>query len=410
MTNKRAGQTSPRDKGSPAGAEFGSRRGDCEIRLSSQPAPAPVRVGTGKLGEAGRGQGGTSVAWPGRSGLDTPTPTGTCEPGSTSAVVGRPGRSTRARHFPIASRSGRTTVAAYVEDWLAHRKDLRPTTADKYRHLFTRHIAPALGTVELGKLNAERVRHWFRALAAEHATTANDSYRFLRAVLNTAVEDGKIASNPCRIKGAGTVRAAERPTIDPAALLAAVEAAPERYRLALLLASWCQLRRGEILGLQRRHVDLTTGTLAIQQARTVTTAGTPAQGPPKTAAGVRRIQVPANVLPALRDHLDRFVASSPDASLFTAEHPAGSPISPRTLDRIWQHARTAIGQSSDRVPLHLHDLRHSGLSWAAATGASTAQLMARAGHASPAAALRYQHATQDQDGELARRLAPLAAS
>ena len=42
--------------------------------------------------------------------------------------------------------------------------------------------------------------------------------------------------------------------------------------------------------------------------------------------------------------------------------------------------------------LHLHDLRHSGNTWAAATGASTAELMGRLGHASPVAALRYQHA------------------
>ena len=38
---------------------------------------------------------------------------------------------------------------------------------------------------------------------------------------------------------------------------------------------------------------------------------------------------------------------------------------------------------------------------AAATGASTKELMRRAGHASPAAALRYQHATEDRDKAIA---------
>jgi integrase len=56
----------------------------------------------------------------------------------------------------------------------------------------------------------------------------------------------------------------------------------------------------------------------------------------------------------------------------------------------------------------LHDLRHSGLTWAAATGASVAELMRRGGHASPAAALRYQHATEDRDRALADALAELA--
>lgn len=45
---------------------------------------------------------------------------------------------------------------------------------------------------------------------------------------------------------------------------------------------------------------------------------------------------------------------------------------------------------------------------AAATGASTAEPMRRAGHVSPAAALRYQHATEDRDRVLADALEALA--
>ncbi|MDA8356539.1 MAG: tyrosine-type recombinase/integrase, partial [Actinomycetota bacterium] len=67
-------------------------------------------------------------------------------------------------------------------------------------------------------------------------------------------------------------------------------------------------------------------------------------------------------------------------------------------------ARRAVG----RPDLHLHDLRHSGLTWSAATGASVAELMRRAGHKSPAAAMRYQHATEDRDRALAGALAELA--
>jgi integrase len=54
--------------------------------------------------------------------------------------------------------------------------------------------------------------------------------------------------------------------------------------------------------------------------------------------------------------------------------------------------------------MHLHDLRHTGLTFAAATGATTAELMRRAGHASTDAALRYQHATRDRDRVLAKAL------
>ena len=82
---------------------------------------------------------------------------------------------------------------------------------------------------------------------------------------------------------------------------------------------------------------------------------------------------------------------------------AGKPIAPRTLDRVWTEAREAAGLPA----LRLHDLRHSGLTWTAQTGASVAEPMYRAGHSSPATAMRYQHATQARDSALAKELSKL---
>jgi hypothetical protein len=79
-------------------------------------------------------------------------------------------------------------------------------------------------------------------------------------------------------------------------------------------------------------------------------------------------------------------------------------VSPRTLDRVWNIARRAV----DRTDLHLHDLRHTGLTWSSTLGATTAELMHRGGHDSHVAALRYQHATQDRDWALANALGELA--
>jgi integrase len=56
----------------------------------------------------------------------------------------------------------------------------------------------------------------------------------------------------------------------------------------------------------------------------------------------------------------------------------------------------------------MHDLRHSGLTWSAAAGATPAELMRRAGHKSSDAAMRYQHATSDRDAALAEALSAMA--
>ena len=189
-----------------------------------------------------------------------------------------------------------------------------------------------------------------------------------------------------------------------AELAAAVAATPECHRLALLLPAWCQLRRGEVLGLQRRDVDLLHGRIRVERAVVRPMVGEIVVGPPKTKAGQRSIAVPSNVLPVLNAHLDRFVGHEPDAWLFSSSN--GGPMVPSTLNRVWQRARQVIG----RPDLYYHDLRHSGLTWSAASGASVAELMRRGGHANPTAALRYQHATEDRDRAIADALAQLAAA
>lgn len=66
----------------------------------------------------------------------------------------------------------------------------------------------------------------------------------------------------------------------------------------------------------------------------------------------------------------------------------------------WHAATKRLGMEG----FHVHDLRHTGNTLAAATGASTKELMARMGHASARAALIYQHATRDRDVVIATAL------
>ena len=58
-----------------------------------------------------------------------------------------------------------------------------------------------------------RVRRWRKKLLDSGVSnvTAAKAYRLLRAVFNTALDDGLIRRNPCRIKGAGNEHSPERP-------------------------------------------------------------------------------------------------------------------------------------------------------------------------------------------------------
>jgi integrase len=66
----------------------------------------------------------------------------------------------------------------------------------------------------------------------------------------------------------------------------------------------------------------------------------------------------------------------------------------------WSRALAELGLSG----LHFHDLRHTGNTLAAQSGASLADLKARMGHDSDRAALIYQHATRDADRKIADAL------
>jgi integrase len=171
---------------------------------------------------------------------------------------------------------------------------------------------------------------------------------------------------------------------------------PPHLRIAVHLAAWCQLRRGEIRGLRRQDIDPVAGTLSVCVTKTTAMSGRTVVKEPKTRAGRRTIAIPPHVLNLLTDHLALYVPDSPEACIVDASN--------RQLSLAWHKSRATLG----RPELRFHDLRHSGLTWSAATGASVAELMRRAGHASQSAALRYQHATDDRDRVLADALGKLA--
>lgn len=309
----------------------------------------------------------------------------------------------RLRGVVVDPRHSRVSLEKWSRSWLARRPDLRPNTRRSYKYLLERHILPPLGSLELGRLTVSAVRAWHAALLAELPAVAPKAYQVLRATLNTAVADGLLVVNPCKIKGAGQQHYEERPVASVAEVADLADAIDARWRAMVLLAYWCGLRVGELRALRRSDLDLLHRWVQVREQVT-DVGGQLLTGPPKTEAGRRRVAIPPHVQGELEYHLQTFVGPEPGAYLFTGHHGA-APLPTATWRRAWDEARSSTGLSH----LHLHDLRHAGNTLAAATGASTKELMARMGHASPRAALIYQHATSDRDQAIAAALSDLAA-
>lgn len=294
---------------------------------------------------------------------------------------------------------GKIKFALYAETWIPERPNLRPRTVELYEWLYQRYLKDHFGNVFLSDIDPGMIRRWRSRLMDENvsATMVAKAYRLLRAVLMTAVDDELIKRNPCRIKGAGTENPAERPVLTVDQVYALADRMPERYRVMILTATFLSLRYGEVTALQRRHIDIEDRTVRVQQAYGFVRGRGLVLGPTKSKAGDRIIGMPDELVPELAEHLDKYTGQSPDALVFT--HPSGKPIARGNFNPTvgWAEAVTAIGMPGFRF----HDLRHTGNTLAADSGASTRNLMARMGQDSPRAALIYQHASSQADRAIA---------
>jgi integrase len=305
---------------------------------------------------------------------------------------------------PDARDVARTRFDTYAQRWLTNR-DLRPRTRDGYAYILQRHLLPAFGDRQLASITPQSVRDWHSTLLPDKPTMRSHCYRLLRAILNTAVTDELIPANPCRIRAAGTTQRVRK--IRPATVteLVALEAAiPERLRLTVPLASWTALRFGEIIELRRHDIDLHDEVIRVRRAATTIAKHGHVIGEPKSRAGVRDVSIPPHILEAIQAHLTEHVGADRDSLLFPSKPGGTHHLSLSAMHRHWNKARTTVG----REDLRFHDLRHTGAVMAAVAGASLAELMARLGHSTVGAALKYQHAAQSRDRELAALLSKLA--
>ncbi len=336
-----------------------------------------------------------------------------------------------------APRIVRTTVAEYVGTWIEEHPQAKDSTKDLYRSLLRTCIAPDVGTLRVTSLRPDAVRRWHHRLGerlAAHAaerrqellargrtpstvtvrdgrTQQAQAYRLLKAAMRTAVDDGLISEQPCRIRGAGTPRVTverlelgltER-TLTPAQVAAVAANMPQRYSALILCAAWSGLRQGELLALRRKDVSLDTDPPVMRVRRRVRRAddGRMDFDTPKSPASVRSVALPRPLSIALRAHLEQYVQDDDEALIFATA--SGGVLARSNLMTMMRRAMDRAG-----VPrVRFHDLRHTAQVLAAESGATLAELMARMGHSSTAAAQVYMHARQERDAELAERLGNL---
>jgi integrase len=306
----------------------------------------------------------------------------------------------------IAPELARQPFAEYADQWLRDRV-LKVRTEELYRGLLNNHLLPTFGALAVGEIDEAKVRRWRKERLETGKTaqrpfgpvTVAKAYRLLHAIFTTAADQDRIVRrNPCSIDGAGKEDSHEREIVPLPLVFTIADRVPVRYRALVLLSTFADLRWGELAGLRRENVDLDACEVRVVETLADLDRGGLVPETPKSRSGRRTVAFPAELVPELRWHLERFAEPGERGYVFVG--PKGARLRRSSFRRIWQQVRTSVGLPD----LHFHDLRHTGGTLSAATGASLKELMARLGHSSVRAAMIYQHATRDRDKVIAQAL------
>lgn len=286
--------------------------------------------------------------------------------------------------------AGRVTFKAYAESWRVAQPH-RPTTAQNVNQHLSRYAYPVLGEHPMRALRPSQVQAFATGLGETLApSTIKVVMNTVRAVFRAAVRDRVIATNPCE----GLVLP-ERPRVqvhplDLEVVQRIVAAFPDEYRAAVVVAAGCGLRQGEVLGLERGHIDFLRRTLRVEQQVQQDPGGVGRVCPPKTRSSYRTIPLPQVVVDELAAHLARYPR---DGLLFTAAT-GGPVIRTRFNDSAWRPAVKAAGVTG----VTFHDLRHFYASVLIRAGLSVRVVADRLGHADASLTLNvYAHLWPDEE-------------
>lgn len=283
------------------------------------------------------------------------------------------------------------TVARYLEDWIAGKRALRPSTLKSYREHLDHHLLPHLGHYKLRELQARHIDQMLNSLRTRGGKTlSNGSLRrvfsTLRTALNAAMRRRLIPYNPAmavELPPAAYSEVRVWTSEQVAIFLEASQPDPlyPLYHLVVVTG----MRRGEVLGLRWQDVDLDRGLLTIRQ-QVIQLAGGIHVGPPKTKSGYRTVPVDAVTVAVLRRHReaqDQDHAAWGDAwqasgHVFTRSN--GSIMQPNLVTRRFRELSVAAG-----LPvIRFHDLRHTSASLALAAGVAMKTVSDRLGHSTTA--------------------------
>jgi integrase len=291
----------------------------------------------------------------------------------------------------------------WERDWAAI--NVSPKTLERYRELLRVHVRPRLAALPTQKLQAVQLAELYAKLLNEQhlaPRTVGHVHRVIHKALTIAVEWGVVSRNvasvvsPPKVSDDGEIEILSE---EQARALLQRLRGRSLYMIALLGLS-TGMRRGELLALRWKDVDLDGGIIRVEQSVEQTKAGLRFKAP-KTKHGRRNIALASSVVAELGRHrknqleerLRLGMGKMPDDGLVLARWD-GKPRSPNAITKEWSRALAEFGMPC----VSLHALRHTHASQLIASGLDVLTISRRLGHGSPTITLSvYTHKFRNKD-------------
>jgi integrase len=314
----------------------------------------------------------------------------------------------------------RTLVRDWLTTWLATvREEVSPKSYERYSEIVAGYLVPALGNLLLTKLNPGHIQTAYNGWAESgrrdgkegglSPRTRRHIHRILKSALARAVEQQLLARNPADAfkKRLPKVERKEMTTLSAEQAVRLLEGIRHtRVYWPTLLAISTGMRRGEVLALRWRNVDLEHGTIRVVESLEQTKAGLRFKAPKTEKA--RAITLPAFAIEELRalkrrqaeELLSLGIRLSSETLLCARAD--GLPMQPRSLT----HEFTRLVSRIKTLPrVRYHDLRHTHATQLLLAGVHPKVAQERLGHSTITTTLDlYSHVTETMQEDAAGRI------
>jgi integrase len=301
----------------------------------------------------------------------------------------------KARGEYIDATAAKVTIGSLADAWLARQSHLKPSSYRPVEIAWRVHVRPAWGSMAVSDVRKTAVQTWVSALTtgtdgrkAKGATTVIRAFGVLASILDEAVDDRRILTNPAR--GVNLPRKTRKQHVYLSHEQVHALAGESKHPTLVLVLAYCGLRWGEATALRVKDLDMLKRRLLVEE-NAVQVGSRIEVGTPKNHK--RRI-VPFPQF--LAEQLARQCEAKGRDDLVFPGGDGGYLRSARVHEDNMSWFAGAVQRAA--VPrITPHDLRHSAASFAVSAGANVKAVQRMLGHSSAAMTLDVYADLFDED-------------